>query len=246
VNDPLRTFGSFPRELKLVTKSRFQFSVAGIRAVRDSTIDHPPIREMLSTEAEIEKLIGKPSSKVLAKVVNSLDEICRAFIARSPFVVVASSDADGNLDVSPKGDPAGFVYVLDDRTIAVPERPGNRRADTFRNVVQNPKVALIFLVPGKGETLRINGTAVIVRDGWLRELMTVEDRVPELALVITVEEAFVHCTKCMVRSRLWKPETWKPEGLASIGEAMVVHGNLDLSIAEMSAIAENDEKTRLY
>lgn len=214
--------------------------------MQSPTTEHPAILEVLSTEAAIEKAIGKPSSKVLAKVVNSLDDICRAFIARSPFVVVASSDASGNLDVSPKGDPAGFVHILDDHTIAIPERPGNRRADTFRNVLQNPKVGLIFLVPDKGETLRISGTARIVRDAWLRELMTVADRVPELVLVVTVEEAFVHCTKCMVRSQMWKPETWKADGLASIGEAMVVHGRLDLPIAEMRAIAEADEKTRLY
>jgi len=208
--------------------------------------DHPAILEVLSTEAAVENVIGKPSPKVLAKVVNHLDDICRSFIARSPFVVVASSDSAGNLDVSPKGDPPGFVCVLDDRTIAIPERLGNRRADTFRNVLQNPNVGLIFIVPDKGETLRISGSARIVRDAWLLERMKVADRVPELALVVTVEEAFVHCTKCMVRSQIWKPETWNSEGLVSIGEAMVVHGRLDLSIAEMRTIAENDEQTRLY
>jgi uncharacterized protein len=208
--------------------------------------DHPAILEVLSTEAAVENVIGKPSPKVLAKVVNHLDDICRSFIARSPFVVVASSDSAGNLDVSPKGDPPGFVCVLDDRTIAIPERLGNRRADTFRNVLQNPNVGLIFIVPDKGETLRISGSARIVRDAWLLERMKVADRVPELALVVTVEEAFIHCTKCMVRSQIWKPETWNSEGLVSIGEAMVVHGRLDLSIAEMRTIAENDEQTRLY
>jgi uncharacterized protein len=211
-----------------------------------SAAGHPAILEVLSTEAEIEEVLGRPSSKVLAKVVNSLDDICRAFIARSPFVVVASCDSTGHLDVSPKGDPPGFVHVLDDRTIAIPERPGNRRADTFRNVLQNPRVGLIFVVPDKGETLRISGTARIVRDAWLRERMTVGDRVPELALVVTVEEAFVHCTKCMVRSRMWQPDTWNAEGLASIGEAMVMHGKLDLPVAKMCAIAEDDERTRLY
>jgi len=110
--------------------------------------------------------------------------------------------------------------VLDSRTIAIPERPGNRRADTFRNVLQNPKVGLIFIVPGKGETLRVKGTARIVRDAWLRQRMAVGDRVPELALVVTVEEAFLHCTKCMVRSRMWQPDTWNADGLASIAEAI--------------------------
>lgn len=210
------------------------------------TAEHLPIVEVVSTEAEIEVAIGKPSSRVLAKVVDALDDICRAFIARSPFVVVASSDAMGRVDVSPKGDPPGFVQVLDDKTIALPERPGNRRADTFRNVLQNPRVGLIFLVPDKAETLRISGSARIVRDAWLRERMTVSDRVPALALVVAVDEVFFHCTKCMVRSRMWKPETWKSDGLASIAEAMVAHGRLDLSVAEMQAIAEEDARTRLY
>ena len=212
----------------------------------DPMAGYPAIVDVLSTEAEIESAIGRPSRKVLAKVLDALDEICCAFIARSPFVIVASSDVAGNIDVSPKGDAAGFALVLDDRTIAIPERPGNRRADTFRNVLQNSKVGLIFVVPGKGETLRVSGTARIVRDEWLRERMKVADRLPELALVVTVEEAFLHCTKCMVRSQMWKPGTWNPEGLASIGEAMVVHGRLDISVAEMRAIAENDEQTRLY
>jgi PPOX class probable FMN-dependent enzyme len=207
---------------------------------------HPEFLEILTTEDEIEAILGKPSSRVLAKVVDALDDICLAFIARSPFVAIASYDAAGRVDVSPKGDPPGFVHVLDRRTIAIPERPGNRRADTFRNVLQNPKVGLIFLVPGKGETLRVSGKARIVRDAWLRNQMAVGDRVPELALVVTVEEAFAHCTKCMVRSRMWQPETWNAEGLASIAEAMVVHGRLDISVAEMRSIAENDERTRLY
>ena len=203
-------------------------------------------REVVSTETEIEDVLGKPNPKVLAKVTRSLDDLCRAFIAKSPFVVIASSDSSGRIDVSPKGDPAGFVRVLDEHTLAIPERPGNRRADTFRNVLQDPMVALMFIVPDKGETLRISGTARIVRDSWVREMMIEAGRVPELALVVTVEEIFFHCTKCMIRSRIWQPETWNSSGLTSIGEAMVVHGKLDLSVSEMTAIAENDEKSRLY
>jgi PPOX class probable FMN-dependent enzyme len=153
-----------------------------------------------------------------------------AFIARSPFVIVASCDAAGRVDTSPKGDPAGFVHVLDRKTIAIPERPGNRRADTFRNVLQNPRVGLIFIVPGKGETLRVSGTASIARDAWLRERMAVADRVPDLALVVKVEEAFVHCTKCMVRSRMWQPDTWNPGGLASSAEAVIAHGRVDMPV----------------
>ena len=206
----------------------------------------PPLSEFIATEEGLEGILGQPSPRVLAKVVNALDDICLAFIARSPFVIVASHGAEGRVDVSPKGDPAGFVHVLDRCTIAIPERPGNRRADTFRNVLRQPRVGLIFIVPGKGETLRVSGTARIARDAWLLERLAIAGRVPVLALVVTVEEAFVHCTKCMVRSRMWQPRSWNSEGLASIGEAMVVHGRLDMSVAEMRAVAAKDERERLY
>ena len=203
--------------------------------------------EVLSSEAEIDSIIGRPNSRVLAKVTNRLDDLCREFISASPFLVVSSSDSQGRMDCSPKGDPAGFVQVLDDWTLAIPERPGNRRADTFRNVLQNPKVGLVFLVPGKGETLRINGTARIVRDSWLREKLAHKGLVPELALVVRVEEVFAHCTKCMVRSELWKPESWKPEGMQfTIASAMVAHGKLQLSVQEMQAIADERVRTSLY
>lgn len=203
--------------------------------------------EVLRSETEIDSIIGQPNSRVLAKVTNRLDDLCREFIAASPFLVVCSSDAQGRMDCSPKGDPAGFVQILDDWTLAIPERPGNRRADTFRNVLQNPRVGLIFLVPGKGETLRIGGTAQIVRDSWLRAKLAHKEIMPELALVVRVEEVFAHCTKCMVRSALWKPESWKLEGLQfTIGSAMVAHGKLELSVQEMQAIADERVRTSLY
>jgi uncharacterized protein len=207
---------------------------------------HPELREILESEEDIEAILGKPASRMLTKVIDTLDDICLAFIARSPFVIVASHDAAGRVDVSPKGDPAGFVHILDRKTIAIPERPGNRRADTFRNVLQNPRVGLIFIVPGKGETLRVSGTARIARDAWLRERMAVSDRVPDLALVVSVEEVFVHCTKCMVRSRMWQPDTWNPGGLATSPEAVIAHGRLDMPVAELEALSQNDIHTRLY
>jgi len=207
---------------------------------------NPPLLEFLSTEDEIEAAIGKPAPRILAKTLASLDDICRAFIARSPFAVVASSDSQGRFDLSPKGDLPGFVQVLDSRTIALPERPGNRRADTFRNVLQSPRVGLIFIVPGKGETLRVSGTARVVRDAWLRERMAVAGRLPDLALVVTVEEAFIHCSKCMVRSRLWQPDTWNAAGLASAVEALIVHSRLNMTVAELQSLYENDVRTRLY
>ena len=212
----------------------------------ESAAAYPPLLEILSTEDEIEAAVGKPSPRILAKVVDSLDDICRAFIARCPFVVVGSSDSKGHFDLSPKGDLPGFVQVLDNRTIAIPEHPGNRRADTVRNVLQSPRVGLIFIVPGKGETLRVSGTARLVRDAWLRGRMAVAGRLPELALVVTVEEAFIHCTKCMVRSRMWEPDTWNATGLASAVEALIVHSHLDMSVAELQSLYENDVRTRLY
>ena len=219
------------------------FSVAHADGAESAMI----FNEVLSSEAEIDSIIGRPNSRVLAKVTNRLDDLCREFIGASPFLVVSSSDSQGRMDCSPKGDPAGFVQVLDDWTLAIPERPGNRRADTFRNVLQNPKVGLVFLVPGKGETLRINGTARIVRDSWLREKLAHKGIVPELALVVRVEEVFAHCTKCMVRSELWKPESWKPEGMHfTIASAMVAHGKLELSVQEMQAIADERVRTSLY
>jgi PPOX class probable FMN-dependent enzyme len=207
---------------------------------------HYPFQEILSTEAEIEAINGTPHPRAFTKTLNKLDDLCLEFIARSPFILISSCDSVGRQDVSPKGDPPGFVQVIDDRTLAIPERPGNRRADTFRNVLQNPRVGLIFLVPGKAETLRVSGTARIVRDAWVRERMAVGERVPQLALIVTVEEAFVHCTKCMVRSKLWQPDTWNPHGLVTIGQAIVTHAKADMSVAEMQALTENDERTRLY
>ncbi len=138
-----------------------------------------------------------------AKEVSAFDEYCRDFIARSPFVLIASSDGNGSIDISPKGDPPGFVQVLDDRTLAIPDRPGNHRADTFVNVVQHPSVGLIFLIPGTKNTLRVRGKATIVRDIELRESMAVKGRVPELALVVELTTAYFHCAKCIIRSDLW-------------------------------------------
>jgi uncharacterized protein len=213
----------------------------------DPAARDPRFKDVLSSEAEIEAAIGRPSPRVLAKAIDRLDDLCRAFVARSPFVLVASSDGEGNFDVSPKGDPPGFVRVLDDRTLAIPERPGNRRADTFRNVLRNPRVGLIFLVPGKRETLRVGGAATVVRDADLRESMALGGKVPDLALVVSVREAFMHCQKCMVRSGLWDPASWPAlDGLPSLAEAMVAHGALGIPVADMQALIDQDARSRLY
>jgi PPOX class probable FMN-dependent enzyme len=159
--------------------------------------------DVITTEAELREIVARPNRWIMGKVRPRLDEDCLRFIARSPFVVLASTAPSGYLDLSPKGDPAGFVQVLDDETLALPDRPGNRRIDSLRNILANPNVGVIFFVPGEGETLRVGGKAIIVRDRNLRESMALNGRVPELATVITVERAYFHCGKCIVRSKLW-------------------------------------------
>jgi uncharacterized protein len=204
-------------------------------------------QQVVSTPNELEAVLGQPSERALAKVTGTLDGICRDFISLSPFMLIASSDGDGNFDVSPKGDPPGFVKVLDSHTLAIPERPGNKRADTFRNVLRNPQVGLIFLVPGNRETLRVSGDALIVRDPELRKEMSCSGKVPDLALVVSVREAFMHCPKCMIRSHLWEPALWPSlDGVPSLAEAIVAHARMDTSVVELQARIDDDARSRLY
>ena len=203
--------------------------------------------EIVASEAQLREVIGEPIARSVQKEITRLDVHCRALIASSPFVLIASSDASGRMDVSPKGDPAGFVQVLDEETLAIPDRPGNRRADTFSNVLQNPGIGLIFLIPGKLETLRVNGRARIVRDSALRERMAMKGKVPELALVVTVEQAFIHCGKCMIRSQLWEKSSWPAlDELPSQAQCLVDHGKLRESVEEVQASIEKARKIGLY
>ncbi len=162
-------------------------------------------------------------------------------------MLIASSDAEGRLDVSPKGDPAGFVQVLGDTWLAIPDRLGNRRADTLLNIVHNPRVGLLFMIPGKQETLRVNGRALIVRDESVRAPLAVNGKLPDLAIVVETEQVFMHCAKCVIRSKLWEPAHWPDRsGLASLAQALVEQGRLSQSVDEMHALIENDKVTRLY
>jgi hypothetical protein len=202
---------------------------------------------VVTSEAELRSVLGHPSQRVLKKQLPALDAHCRAFIANSPFLLLATADAQGNLDVSPKGDPGGFARVLDDTTLAIPDRPGNRRADTFGNLLQNPQIALLFLIPGKQETLRVAGTAMIVRDHWLREEMAVGGKLPDFALVVKVREAFFHCAKCVIRSKLWDSGSWPDAaGLASLAQVIVDQAKPAESVEEMQAFLERDVRERLY
>jgi PPOX class probable FMN-dependent enzyme len=170
----------------------------------------------VTTDEELTELVGgEPKVGAADKVRAALQDIHRDWLAASSFCLVATSDAAGNCDVSPKGDPPGFALALDDTTIAIPERPGNRRADGFRNVLSNPHVGLIFLVPGRSDTLRINGRARLVRDAPFFDEMVVKGHRPRLALVVEIDQVFFHCAKAFMRSKLWRPETWDPDALPS-------------------------------
>jgi len=214
-------------------------------------MDHPATNghfsDIVSSEAELCEIIGQPSQRVRQKVIDRIDEHCRRFIEKSPFLVIGSSDGNGNLDLSPKGDPAGFVAILDDKTLAIPDRPGNRRLDSFHNILANPRVGLIFLIPGKRETLRVAGRAVIVRNPALRARLAVDGKVPALALVVTVERAFFHCAKCMIRSHLWDPERWPElDGMASPAEILIAHARLADPVEEVQAFIDQSARERLY
>ena len=160
----------------------------------------------VTSEEELRDIIGGPTEVVLAKLADRLNKLTRQFIERSPFVCVATARPDGGIDVSPRGDPPGFVRVIDERTVLLPERPGNRIADTLTNLLADPRVALLFLIPGVGDTFRVNGTAVITDDRDLLSTSAVNGKVPRLGIVVSVMEAYTQCAKALIRSDLWNPE----------------------------------------
>ena len=203
--------------------------------------------EVITTRQRLREVNKLPSHLVSNKTIDHIDDICRRFIAASPFVVVASRGEDDRLDLSPKGDPAGFVAVLDEKTLAIPDRPGNNRFDTFENLLVNPEIGLCFLIPGHGDTLRVSGKGRIVRDEALQSKLSVNGRSPNLVLVVGVEEAFIHCPKCVIRSGLWKPDQWPDKSrVPTLAEAMIAHGALSESTAEVEAVIEDSNTKRLY
>jgi PPOX class probable FMN-dependent enzyme len=169
----------------------------------------------VTSEDELRELIGFPNAAALRKERPRLHEFDRQWLAESPFCLIATAGPDGSCDVSPKGDPAGFTLVLDDTTIAIPERPGNKRADGLRNILANPHVGLLYFIPGRGDTLRINGRARLVRSAPFFDDLVIKRHRPALAIVVEIEQIFHHCAKAFLRSNLWKPETWQPGSVPS-------------------------------
>ena len=154
----------------------------------------------------LREVIGTPTELVLTKIADRLNALTRQFVERSPFVCVATARPDGGLDVSPRGDPPGFVRILDERTLLLPDRPGNRIADTLTNLLEDRRIALLFLIPGIGDTFRVNGRARIVDDAELLAPCAVDGKVPRLGLLVSIEEAYTQCSKALIRSDLWNPE----------------------------------------
>ena len=200
----------------------------------------------IDTQSALAAVYGAPSLLAANKDLDHVDAHATAFIARSPFVVMATSDADGWPDASPRGDAPGFVAVDGPRRLLLPDRPGNNRVDSFRNVVANPKVGLLFLVPGHPHALRVNGIARLLDDADLCDRFKVGGRPARAVLDITVRQVFFHCGKALIRSHLWQPEQWPARaGLASLGQALADQiGTIDVATAE-ALVAESIAK-RLY
>ena len=191
-------------------------------------------------EEELRRLLGEPSDLVRAKVGDRLNELTRQFVDRSPFVLLATSAPDGTCDVSPRGDPPGFVRVLDEQTLLLPERPGNRLADSLRNILANPRVGLLFVVPGVGDTLRVNGRATLVTDDELLAPSAVDGKVPKLGILVHADEVFTHCSKAFLRSQLWDPGRYVERSeLPSSGE---IHRRRDPSFDAESYDAERAKR----
>lgn len=167
---------------------------------------HRLTSHIVRTESQLRALIGDPAELTCAKISDRLNPMTRLFVERSPFVCLATSDHAGNCDLSPRGDPSGFVRILDDRSLLIPERPGNRLADSLRNVLANPRIGLLFVVPGVTDTFRVNGRAAITVDAELLAPCAVEGKPPALGILVDIDEAYTQCSKAFLRSHLWDPE----------------------------------------
>ncbi|WP_096440950.1 pyridoxamine 5'-phosphate oxidase family protein [Alteribacter populi] len=202
----------------------------------------------LTTEQELNALIGKPSELVQRKTIDIIDDHCKRFISMSPFLIISTSDDQGACDASPRGDAPGFVHVLDEKHLIIPERPGNKRMDSLRNILANDRIGLLFLIPSLGETLRINGTASIVKDEELLTRMAVRGKRPLLGIGVRIEECFVHCAKSIKRSKLWNSDTWPDtEVLPSAAKMLTDHAKLDgMDERAMKDRLEKGYREKLY
>jgi PPOX class probable FMN-dependent enzyme len=209
-------------------------------------VTRPEFTDVVASDDELAKLYGPPVEAVTNKIIDRLDRHCRDFIACAPFVLVATGDEDGNCDVSPKGGAAGFVQVLDDRRLAIPDAPGNKLVYSLRNVVRTRRAGLLFLIPGLDETLRVNGRACLTRDPELLDRLSGAEKPPRVAIGVEVDEAFLHCAKAFRRSSLWRPDGWpEVDGLASPAQIWRDHMALDLTTQEVQEFVDDDYANNL-
>lgn len=205
--------------------------------------------DCVTSEAELRELIGQPSELVLKKQLPALDQHCRAFIALSPYVLLGTTNARGQCDVSPRGDAPGFALVLDEHTLVIPDRPGNRRIDSLCNIISHDGVGLLFMIPGVEETLRINGRAQIVRDAALLARLEARGKTPIVAIAVEIEEAFLQCAKALKRSQLWNTATWPERGVLPT-LAQMIHDQVpmppDVTVESLEAAFEDGYRQRLY
>jgi len=201
----------------------------------------------ITSAAEVKAILGPDFPSQIAKVIDHIDVHCKTWIERCPFIIIASINSAGAMDTSPKGDPPGFVKVLDRQTLAIPDRLGNRRGDTFLNALENPSIGIVFMIPKRREVLRISGAASLARDSDLLAEMAISGKVPDLAMIVRVREAFFHCGKSMIRSGLWEPDRWGPiDGLPSYAQALKDHGSLDAPLDALEVGVARNETERLY
>lgn len=202
----------------------------------------------IETEEELRSIIGFPSELVTKKVITYLDHNCADFISKSLFLIISTSDEFGFCDVSPRGDKTGFVQVLNEKQLIIPERLGNKRIDSMRNILSNPKIGLLFFIPGLAETLRVNGKATLVTDDELLEKMEIKGKRPLLGIAVEVKECFIHCAKSFKRSGLWEPNSWADKSsLPSAAKILFEHAKLpDTTVDTIQARLEESYSKRLY
>ncbi|MFD2443717.1 pyridoxamine 5'-phosphate oxidase family protein [Bacillus sp. CGMCC 1.16607] len=203
---------------------------------------------IIDSENILRDLIGKPSEVAQKKVINFLDSHCQDFISKSPFLVMSTTDKDGFCDVSPRGDQAGFVLTLNERYLVIPERKGNNRVDSLRNILQNPRVGLLFIIPGLKETLRVNGKASIIQDEDIMIQMVANGKKPLVGIAVEIEECFIQCGKALKRSSLWQQESWLNDGnLPSAAKILSAHVNIPgMDERKMKERLEEGYIKRLY
>lgn len=205
------------------------------------------VQKPIKTKEELQGLLAEMHPSQVNKIIDHIDAHVSAWLAHTTFVTIASTNARGQMDVSPKGDPAGFIKVLDPKTLAIPDRIGNNRGDTFFNVLENPRLGMLCVVPTRKEVVRINGSAEIVQDDALRDMTVVNGHRPDLVLLLRVEEAFFHCGKSMIRSRMWQPDHWGPvDALPTYAQALKDHGAMEMPLEDIEARMAYNETGRLY